>query len=65
MARASENILHQTVALDPKAQSGTSREADDAEGGGDGGEGECEEMGNMECRCDREVVFQFIPVAFL
>ena len=41
------------------------QEADDAEGGGDRGEGECEEMRDMECRCDREVVFQFIPVPFL
>ena len=65
MARAGKDILHETVAFNPEAERGACRKTNDAEGGGDGGEGECEEMGNMECRCDREVVFEFIPVSFL
>lgn len=51
-----EDVLHEGVAFDTEGQGGTGGEADEAEGGSDGGESECEEVGDMESRCDGEVV---------
>ena len=65
VARGRYDVLHEAVTLDTETERGSVRQPQDAQRGGDVGKSEREEVGDLQCGCHGQKVFELVSGTFL